>query len=195
MKYVITIGREYGSGGRFIAQKLAKRLGIKYYDNEILKKIAEKSGFAEGFIEQFDEKKEVLFTSGIGGYSYDVPLGCKVYIAQFEAIKALADQESCIIVGRSADYILKDYPNLISIFISAPMEDKINRVISFYNVDPKKAEKVIKKKNKQRKEYYEYYADKPWGKASSYDLCINSKIGIDECVDALEAFIKTRISK
>ena len=194
MKYVITIGREYGSGGRFIAQLLAKRLGINCYDSELLSKIAEKSGLAEGFIEQYDEKKENFFNSGINPITADLSLGCKVYIAQFEAIKAIADKESCIIVGRSADYILKDFENVLSIFITAPLEDKISRCVTYYNLDPKKAEKIIKKKNKQRKEYYEYYTDKKWAHSESYDLCINSKIGIDACVDVLEATIKSKFN-
>ena len=194
MKYVITIGREYGSGGRFIAKLLAERLGINYYDGELLSKIAEKSGLAEGFIEQYDEKKETFFNSGINTYTNDVSLGCKVYLAQFDAIKSIAEKETCIIVGRSADYILKDLPNVFSIFISAPSEDKINRGITYYNLDPKKAERLIKKKNKQRKEYYEYYTDKRWGHSESYDLCINSKVGIEECVNILESAVKTKFN-
>ncbi|MBQ9730602.1 MAG: cytidylate kinase-like family protein [Bacilli bacterium] len=194
MKYIITIGREYGSGGRFIAKLLAKRLGINYYDNELLTKISEKSGLAEGFIKQYDEKKETFFNSGINPITNDVSLGCKVFLAQFDAIKSIAEKESCIIVGRSADYILKDYPNVLSIFITAPMEDKIERATKYYNIDPKKAEKIIKKKNKQRKEYYEYYTDKLWGHSSSYDICINSKIGVEACVDVLEAIVKERMN-
>ena len=194
MKYVITIGREYGSGGRFIAKLLAERLGINYYDNELLAKISEKSGLAEGFIEQYDEKKESFFNSGINPITCDVSLGCKVYLAQFDAIKSIAEKESCIIVGRSADHVLKDYPNVLSIFITAPMKDKIERAVKYYNLDPKKAEKIIKKKNKQRKEYYEYYTDKKWGHSSSYDICINSKIGVEACVNVLEAIIKEKMN-
>lgn len=194
MKYVITIGREYGSGGRFIAQLLAKKLGINCYDDELLAKISEKSGLAEGFIEQYDEKKESFFNSGINTLTNDISLGCKVYIAQFEAIKSIADKESCIIVGRSADYILKDHPHLFSIFITAPLKEKIDRCITHYNLDPNKVEKIIKKTNKQRKDYYEYYTDKLWGHSSSYDLCINSKIGVESCVDILEAAVKAKFN-
>ena len=192
MKYVITIGREYGSGGRYIAQLLAERLGINCYDSELLSKIAEKSGFAEGFIEQYDEKKENFFNSGINPITADLSLGSKVYLAQFEAIKAIADTESCVIVGRSADYILKDYENVLSVFVAAPFEEQVHRCVKYYNLDPKKAEKNIKKINKQRKAYYEYYTDKEWGHSESYDLCINSKIGINACVDVLEAAIKSK---
>ena len=194
MKYYITIGREYGSGGRFIAQLLAKRLGINCYDNELLSKIAEKSGLAEGFIEQYDEKKENFFNSGINPLTTDLSLGCKVYLAQFEAIKAIADKESCVIVGRSADYILKDYENVLSVFIAAPFDEQVSRCVTYYNIDPKKAEKTIKKMNKQRKDYYEYYTDKQWAHSESYDLCINSKIGIEACVDILEAAIKAKFN-
>lgn len=194
MKYVITIGREYGSGGRFIAKLLAERLGIKYYDDELLSKISEKSGLAEGFIEQYDEKKENFFNSGINPLTNEVSLGCKVFLAQFDAIKSIVDKESCVIVGRCADYILKDYPNLLSVFISAPDKDKVERAITYYNLDPKKAEKIIKKKNKNRKDYYEFYTEKTWGHASSYDICINSKIGIEECVNILEAVVKGKFN-
>jgi cytidylate kinase len=192
MKYVITIGREYGSGGHFIAKLLAERLGIAFYDNELLLKIAETSNLSEDVISEYDEKKEGLFSSGINLYSSDLSLGSKVFLAQFEKIKEIAENESCVIVGRCADYILKNHPNLVNVFITAPMDEKIARAIKYYGLDPKKAEKIINKKNKKRKDYYTYYTNKEWGNAQSYDICINSKIGIDECVDSLEAYVKTR---
>ena len=175
MKYIITIGREYGSGGHFIGKLLAERLGIPFYDNELLLKISENSGISSEIISEYDEKREGLFSAGITLYSSDLSLGSKIFLTQFEEIKKLADKESCVIVGRCADYILKDYANVANIFITAPM-----------------SEKIIKKKNKKRRNYYMYYTNKDWGNASSYDITINSKIGIEACVDALEVYVKNR---
>lgn len=194
MKYVITVGREYGSGGHFIAKLLAERLGISFYDNELLLKISESSNLSHDVITQYDEKKEGLFSSGINPYSSDLSLGSKVFLAQFDKIKEIAENESCVIVGRCADYILKNHPHLVNVFITAPMDEKINRAVKYYGLDPAKAEKIINKKNKKRKEYYMYYTNKDWGSAQSYDICINSKIGIEECVNCIEAYVKARFN-
>jgi cytidylate kinase len=192
MRYVITIGREYGSGGHFIGKLLAERLGIPFYDNELLLKISENSGLSSDVIKEFDEKKEGIFSSGMNLYSADLSLGNKIFLAQFEEIKKLADKESCVIVGRCADYILRDYANVANIFITAPMSEKIARAVKYYGLDPQKAEKIIKKKNRKRRNYYMYYTNKEWGNAASYDITINSKIGVEACVDALEVYIKNR---
>lgn len=194
MKYVITIGREYGSGGRFIAQKVAEKLGINFYDNELLAKASEGSSLSETVCKHYDEKKDGFIGANIGLYSYDMSLGQKVFLAQFEAIKRIAENESCVIVGRCADYVLNDHPNLASIFICAPMEDKVKRSVKYYGLPEAKAESMINKKNRQRKGYYNFYTDKDWGKASNYDLCINSKIGIDETVNAIVAYVKGRFN-
>lgn len=191
MKYVVTIGREYGSGGRFIGKLLAERLNIPFYDEELLTKAAQESGLSEAVFKNFDEQKEGLFSSGMGMYSYDMSLGQKVFLAQFDAIKKIANNESCVIVGRCADYVLKDYQNVVNIFICAPMEDKINRAVTYYGLNPNKAANEISKKNKKRRSYYNFYTDREWGKANNYDLCINSRIGVDETVDAIEAYVKT----
>ncbi|MBQ9124681.1 MAG: cytidylate kinase-like family protein [Acholeplasmatales bacterium] len=193
MKYVITIGREYGSGGRFIGKLLAEKLGIAFYDSELLIKAAEESGLSENIFKNYDEKKDGVFGAGLGIYSYDMTLGQKVFLAQFDTIKKIAEKESCIIVGRCADYVLKDYPNLISIFITAPIKEKVERAIEYYGVNPNKAQSIIQKTDKKRRSYYNFYTDKDWGKASNYDLCINSKIGVDECVDAIEGYVKARL--
>lgn len=191
MRYVITIGREYGSGGRFIGKLLAEKLNISFYDNELLTKASEESGLSEAVFKNYDEKKDGFLVSGMGLYSYDMSLGQKVFLAQFEAIKKIANTESCVIVGRCADYVLKDFPNVVNIFVCAPMEDKINRAINYYGINPNKAEQQIIKINKKRKAYYNFYTDKDWGKASNYDLCINSKIGINESVNAIANYVKT----
>ena len=190
MNYVITIGREYGSGGRFVGKLVAERLGIAFYDNELLVEAAKDSGMSEAIFKNYDEKKDGFLGNGIGLYSYDMTLGQKVFLAQFDAIKKIASQESCVIVGRCADYVLKDYPNLVSVFICAPMGDKIDRAVKYYNVNPAKAESIIQKQNKKRKSYYNFYTDREWGKANNYDLCINSKVGVESAVDAIEAYVR-----
>lgn len=193
MKYVITISREYGSGGRFIGKLLAKKLNIAFYDNELLAKAAENSGMSEAVFKNFDEKKDSMFDTGLGLYSYDMTLGQKVFLAQFDAIKKIAETESCVIVGRCADYVLKDNPNVISIFICASLEDKIERAVKYYGINPNKVVSTVQKMDKKRKRYYNFYTDRDWGKANTYDLCINSKIGIEASVDAIIAYVEKRI--
>ena len=193
MKYYITIGREYGSGGRFIGKLVAEKLGISFYDNELIIEACKNSGLSPAIFETFDEKTDSFF-SAAGMYSYDMTLSQKVFLAQFEAIKKIAENESCVIVGRCADYVLKGDPNLVSIFICAPMEDKIKRAVEHYGLNPDKAEGIINKKNKKRRGYYNFYTDQDWGKANNYDLCINSKIGVDACVDIIVKYIKDRFN-
>ena len=192
MKYVVTIGREYGSGGRFIGKLLAEKLGISFYDNELLAKAAQESGLSEAVFKNYDEKKDGFFVNGMGIYSYDMSLGQRVFLAQFDAIKKIAENESCVIVGRCADYVLKDNSNVCNIFVCAPMDEKIERAVKYYGLNPQKAESQILKMDKKRKGYYSFYTDRDWGKARNYDLCINSKIGIDECVDAIAGYVKAR---
>lgn len=190
MKYIITIGREYGSGGRFIGKLLAEKLGIGFYDSELLVKAAEESGLSEAVFKNYDEKKDGFIMNGMGMYSYDMSLGQKVFLAQFDAIKKIANTESCVIVGRCADYVLKDYPNVVNVFICAPLEDKIERAVTYYGLNPNKAASQIAKMDKKRRSYYNFYTDKDWGKANNYDLCINSKIGVNESVNAIVAYVK-----
>ena len=124
----------------------------------------------------------------------DMSLGQKVFLAQFDAIKKIAAQESCVIVGRCADYVLKDNSNVVKVFICAPLEDKIERAVTYYKINPAKAASIISKKNKKRKSYYNFYTDKEWGKPDSYDLCINSKNGIETAVEAICAYTKRRFN-
>ena len=194
--YVITIGREFGSGGREIGRILAEKLNIKCYDKELLALSAKESGLSEELFKFNDEKPTNSFlyslvmdtySMGYSGSSYmDVPMNQKIFMAQYECIKKLAEQESCIIVGRCADYALKDMPGLVSVFISADMDFKIKRVIEMYGCDEVKAKDIINKTNKKRASYYNYYTSKKWGDARSYDLCINtSKVSVDDAVDLI----------
>lgn len=190
MQFIITVGREHGTGGRFIAQNLANKLGIKFYDDALLEEAAKNSGLATSVFEAYDEQKETFFT-GMGG---DLSLGQKVFIAQFDAIKKIANSgESCVIVGRCADYVLREYPNVINIFICAPLKARIEHTVKYYGVTEKNAEAAIIKYDKKRKKYYNFYTDKDWGVADTYDLCVNASIGSDETVDAIIAYVEARL--
>ena len=198
MKFIITIGREYGSGGRFIGELLAKKLNISFYDENLLTKASEESGLSEFVFKSYDEKKDAFFVNGAGLYSYDMSLGQKVFLAQFETIKNIAKNESCVIVGRCADYALADYQNVLNVFIYGDEESKVKRIMSHNEgISAKEAKDMMVKKHKQRQSYYNYYSSKKWGRADSYDLCINSsKLGVEGTkkliIQAIEDFENCR---
>lgn len=197
---VYTIGREFGSRGKVIGRKLAERLGIKFYDKEVLQQAAKESGFCEEIFENHDEKPSnsflyslVMDTYSAGGYStapfMDMPLNQKVFLAQFEAIKNIAERESCVIVGRCADYALADNKDVLNIFFRSEMEDRIAYVAQRDNVSLGKAKEMILKTDKQRSSYYNYYTCKKWGDARSYDLSINtSKLSDEACIDLILSY-------
>ena len=187
---VITIGRECGSGGRLIGNRLAEKLNIKCYDKELLTLAAKKSGLCEEIFESHDEKPtssciySLVMDSYSMGYStssfIDMPLNHKVFLAQFDTIKHLADTESCVIVGRCADYALAEYPNVLSVFISGNMDEKIKYISKLYDKTPEKAKDIIVKTDKKRSNYYNYYTGGKWGKLDQYHLAINSStLGVD----------------
>lgn len=193
---VITIGRQCGSGGKRIGETVAERLGIKCYDKELLTLAAKHSGLCEELFETHDEKPTSSFLYSLVmdtysmGYSnsayMDMPLNHKIFLAQFDAIKKLADEESCVIVGRCADYALAEYPNVSSVFITAKDEDRINYLMELYKVDAAKAKDIMVKTDKKRASYYNYYSSKKWGDSRSYDLCINSSaVGIEGAVNMI----------
>lgn len=191
-KFVITIGRSYGSGGRMVGQKIAEDLGVKCYNSELLIEAAKESGLCQEVFEKIDEKPISAFLSfSAGKYDHgEMPLNHKVFLAQMQTIKKIADRESCVIVGRCADYVLKDYENVINVFIHAPIEDRIQRVIERDDILPGKAEKRVKRIDKERSNYYSFYSTKRWGVADSYDICLDSsKFGIDGCARIIESLI------
>ena len=197
---VYTIGREFGSRGKVIGKKLAERLGIKFYDKELLQQAAKESGFCEEIFENHDEKPTnsflyslVMDTYSAGNYSsapfLDMPLNHKVFLAQFDAIKSIAEKESCVIVGRCADYALADRKDVLNIFFRSELEDRISYVAQRDNVSLQKAKEMIQKKDKQRSSDYNYYTCKKWGDARSYDLSINtSKLSDEACIDIILAY-------
>ena len=197
---VYTIGREFGSMGLVVGEKLAERLGIKYYDKELLQQAAKDSGFCEEIFENHDEKPSnsflyslVMDTYSAGNYAatpfLDMPLNHKVFLAQFDTIKNIAAKESCVIVGRCADYALANQPDVINIFVRADLEDRIKIISKRLDLTENKAKDLILKNDKQRASYYNYYTSKKWGDTSSYDLTINtSKISVDNAVDLILDF-------
>ncbi len=195
--YVFTIGREFGSGGKDVGVALAKRLGIKCYDKELLKEASKESGYCAEIFENHDEKPTnsflyslVMDTYSFGGYSsapfLDMPLNHKIFLAQFDTIKKIAEKESCVIVGRCADYALADTSNCIHVFIHASLDYRMNRISKKLAMPANKARDMIQKTDKQRASYYNYYTSKKWGDSRSYHLTLDSeKIGIDGCVDLI----------
>ena len=197
---IYTIGREFGSGGREVGEKLAAKLGIKLYDKELLQQAAKDSGFCEEIFENHDEKPTnsflyflVMDTYSVSGYSaapfLDMPLNHKVFLAQFETIKKIAEKESCVIVGRCADYALSDNPDCINIFIHADLDVRIKNVSRNLNITENKARDIINKTDKQRASYYNYYTSKKWGDSKSYNLSLDAgKLGTDNCVEMILKF-------
>ncbi|MBE5990178.1 MAG: cytidylate kinase-like family protein [Paenibacillaceae bacterium] len=200
---VIAIGRQCGSSGKVIGEKVAAALGIKCYDKELLALAAKNSGLCEELFQSHDEKPTnsflyslVMDTYNVGltssGYM-DMPINHKIFLAQFDTIKKLAEEESCVIVGRCADYALSDDPNLVSVFITADDKDKIQSLKELYQIDDAKAKEVMVKTDKKRSSYYNYYSNKKWGDVRSYDLCINrSPIGVDGAVDMILKYIEVK---
>ncbi len=184
-KRIITISREFGSGGRFIGEEVAKKLGIAYYDKNIINEIAEKSGLSPEYIQ---ENAELSPKKGMFAYAFagrDITgksVEDMVYEAQRKVILELADKESCVIIGRNADYILKDRDDVLNVFIHGDTPEKIQRITRLYNVEEQKAVKMMADTDKRRMANYNFYTDQKWGKASNYTLCLNSsKLGYDRC--------------
>ena len=191
-KIVVTVSREYGSGGRYVAKLLSEKLGVKFYDKEIVTKLAEETGLSEEYIEENEQKRGILSTlenDQVTGLSNKDEL----FIKETELIKKLARKDSCVIVGRCADFILKNNRNVVKVFIYSDMEDKIKRATKFYGLDKEKAEKEIKNIDKQRANHYKYYTEREWKEYSNYDICINSDtFGVEKSADIIYDMIQNR---
>ena len=207
MNTIITIGRQFGSAGREIGEKVAEYFGIPCYDKELLSRAAKESGYCEEMIESHDERptNSFLYNLVMDTYSFgynassfvDMPISHKIFLAQFDTIKKMASENPCVIVGRCADYALSDYDNCINLFIYGDENKKVKRIMEKYNLSEGKAKDMINKKDKQRQCYYNYYSSKKWGRADSYDLCINSSLlGVEGTVkliiQAVEDFEEQR---
>lgn len=200
---IITIGRQFGSGGREIAEIIAKKLNIPMYDKEMLAVAAKDSGICQELFESHDEKPTnsflyslVMDTYSIG-YSpnayMDMPINHKVFLAQFDAIKKIANEGPCVLVGRCADYALESYPNCLSVFIHADLDARVQRIARMYDLTTAKAKDMIVKTDKKRSTYYNYYTNKKWSSAESYELCLDSsKLGIQGTADAIISYIEMK---
>ena len=200
---IITIGRQFGSGGREIGYMVADKLGIKLYDKEMLQRAAQDSGICEELFESHDEKPSNSFlyslvmdtySMGYSGSTYnDMPINHKIFLAQFDAIKKIANEGPCILVGRCADYALEGYTNLLSVFIHADLDARIKRIAKKYDLTDAKAKDLIIKTNKKRASYYNYYTDKRWGDADSYDVCLDSSVlGLEGTAEAIIKLIEVK---
>lgn len=200
--YVITIGRQLGSGGREIGEKLANQLGISYYDKELIYIASKESGLGKEFFEKADEKRRIPIFGGLFGLkgSLSVEPFSNYYLSnetlfniQSDVIRKLADKGSSLFVGRCADYVLKDHPRCLNIFISADMKERIKRISSINKILEDEAVDLIEKSDKQRAGYYNYFSDRVWGALNSYHLSINSSVlGIDDTVDMIRIFATRR---
>ena len=203
MNTIITIGRQFGSGGKEIAEKLGESLQIPVYDKEMLAVAAKDSGICQELFESHDEKPTNSFLYSLVmdtysmGYSpnayMDMPINHKVFLAQFDAIKKLANEGPCILVGRCADFALDSYDNCLSVFIHANLDARIRRIARMYDLTEAKAKDMIVKTDKKRATYYNYYTNKKWGAAESYELCLDSsKLGITGTTEAILSFLNLR---
>jgi len=203
-KFVINIGRQLGSGGRQIGEKLAAQFGIGFYDKELINIASKESGLGKEFFEKADEKQSHSIIGGLLGLRTNI--SNEVYVnnylsnetffkIQSDVIRDLAEEKSCVFVGRCADYILRDHPRSVNVFITADTKDREKRVARDKNITLEKAHDVIEKTDKKRAEYYNYFSNKVWGAAGSYHLCINSSVlGIDETVAYIHRFIELKLN-
>lgn len=200
---IITIGRQFGSGGREIGYIIADKLGIKLYDKEMLDRAAKDSGICQELFESHDEKPTnsflyslVMDTYSLGysaGSYTDMPINHKIFLAQFDAIKKIADEGPCILVGRCADYALENRPNVLRVFIHADIDARIRRIARIYDLTDAKAKDLIQKTNKKRSSYYNYYTNKRWGDAESYDACLNSSLlGLEGTAEAILKLVELK---
>ncbi len=204
-RFVINIGRQLGSGGHLIGQGIARELGISFYDKELIQLASQESGLAKEFLEQLDEKKGQGFFRGMFGlrnsimideyyFNDNYPSSEMLFKIQSDVIRSLAEKQSCVFVGRCADYVLKDHPRAVNIFITADLPDRITRVCRNQKMTEEKAMDYIKKMDKKRADYYNYYTDKQWGAAASYHLCINSSaLGIEETISYIIEFVEKKL--
>ena len=200
-KKIVTISRQYGSGGRYIGENLAKAMGVPCYDEKLIDMVAKESGFAQSFVAEKGERmtgsllfniaSSLSFANNVFSTNNGVTLQDEIYFTQNRIIKELADKGPCVIVGRCADYILREREDCLNVFIFADNESKIERAEKYFNITREEAPAVLKRKDKARANHYKYYTDQEWGMASNYDLCLNSGlIGIEGCVKAIQQVLE-----
>ncbi len=195
-KNIITISRQFGSGGRTVGKLLAERLGVPFYDKELVKQVADETGFDVGYIEEngeFSPSKSIFsfaMSQGIPIMQNGLSMSDFIFCVQRQVILKLAEQP-CVIVGRGADYVLRDREDCFNVFIHADVQSRAERIVKLYGESEKRPEQRLADKDKKRKIYYKHYTDREWGDAKNYDICLNSgKIGIDKCVELILDAIK-----
>ena len=200
-KRIITITRQYGSGGHDIGKALAKALGIVFYDKELISLAAKESGIAPEVFEMADEKpaNSLLYSLSVGLFNYgnglsnpmdDLPLNDKLYLLQHRIIKEKAEKESFVIVGRCADYILKEFPGVVKVFFYADIDSRVRRAIARHDIEPARAKQAIIKTDKNRANYYSFYSGQKWGQVENYDLCINTtRLDVDQAVKLITDYL------
>lgn len=197
---IIAITRQYGSGGHDIGKALAERLGISFYDKELISIAAKESGVSPEVFKHADERatNSLLYSLSVGLYNYgnnfssvgDLPVNDRLYILQHKIIKQLAEKENFVVVGRCADYVLKDNPKLVKVYIYADLDKRIKRAVDRQDIDPARAKQAVLKADKNRANYYSFYSGKKWGLPDNYDLCLNStNITVDQAVDIIISYI------
>lgn len=205
--YVINIGRQLGSGGKEIGEKLAAHLGIGFYDKELIKLASEESGLCREFFEKADEKASQSIIGGLFGMRFpfvsdsSIPYtNClsndALFKIQSDVIRHLAAEKSCLFVGRCADYILREHPRCVNVFISAAPQERIERLCRIHSISEEAAEEKMNKADKKRSEYYNYYSYKTWGAAATYHLCVDSSVlGIEDTVTFVEEFVAKKLER
>lgn len=196
-KYIVNIGRQLGSGGRQIGKNLADNLNFAYYDKELINLASKESGLNKEFFEKVDEKNNFSFFENFLGlqFSKNYLGNDTLFKIQSDIIKDLANKKSSVFVGRCADYILREHPLILNIFITADKEDRAKRTAERKNISEEEAWKLNDKTDRQRKEYYNFYSNRGWGRASSYHLCINSSVlGMDETTNYILSFVKQKFN-
>jgi len=188
---IITIAREYGSGGRIIGRQLAQELNIPFYDKELIALAAQESGFAEDFVAKIEQKKTNIFYYNLYMTSQELPAAEQVFLAQSQVIRKIAEKESCVIVGRCADYILREFDNCLRVFIHAPLEWRIKCVQEKYHETVANYRDYLQKQDKNRAGYYNYFTQNKWGKAQNYQISLDSSIGIPAAVRVLKEMVTT----
>ncbi len=195
-KYIITVGRELGSGGRIIGEQLAKKLKISFYDNALIMRASKESGLSCSFFESSEENINPILTGGlVSDFYQDNFSNESLFQIESNVILEVAEQESAVIVGRGADYVLRHHPHCLNIFITARPSDRIKRVMEYQQINEAKAHALIEKVDRKRAAFYNFFSNKKWGAAQSYDLCINSSIlGIDRTTDYIIRYANERFS-
>lgn len=201
---IITIGREFGSGGKYIGERLAEELGIKFYDKELIERVSKESNISVNVLEKLDEKRDGSFWSNLALSAFstmdsvnslvEMPFNEKYFIEQANVIEKIGETESCVIIGRCSNIILRDNKNAVHIFLYASnMDFKVKRKMKYEGIDEKKAKHLIHKTDKERAAYYNYFTNETWGDKSGYDLCIDtSKIGVEKTVEMIKEYVKLK---